>query len=142
MSNTIKPGSVLFREQTMLPQRLPCESESYRPHWRLVTGCDANALGRAIAKEGWTLFCLVGDIKSIAFAFSRGRGIGKAVSRILAKLNHARFNSVEITEVIPKRFLGIPYVSISARSRHIQESTYLFHSTDFRAKIEPVDAFV
>lgn len=142
MSDTIKPGVVLFRERTTLPEGLRCESESYAPHWRLVTGYDAYALGRAIAKEGWTLFGLVGETKSIAFGLSESKRVRKAVGRILAKLNHERFNSVEITEVIPKRFLAIPYVRILARSRHIQESTYLFHSTDFRTKIEPVDAFV
>ncbi len=31
-----------------------------------------------------------------------------------------------------KRFLGVPYVRVSACSRHIQESLFLFHDKDLR----------
>jgi hypothetical protein len=34
--------------------------------------------------------------------------------------------------VVSKRFLGVPYVSVTACSRHIQESLFLLRDTDFR----------
>jgi hypothetical protein len=37
-------------------------------------------------------------------------------------------NCVEIAHVTAKRFLGLPYVTVSARPRHIQESMFLFHA--------------
>ena len=42
-----------------------------------------------------------------------------------------KFNSCEITRVASEeRFLGVPYVSVSAGSRHIQESLFLFRDED------------
>jgi hypothetical protein len=40
----------------------------------------------------------------------------------------ATFNCLEISQVAAKRFLGLPYVSVSAHWRHIQESPVLFHA--------------
>jgi hypothetical protein len=45
---------------------------------------------------------------------------------MLTKLKSEKFNSLEITEVVSKRFLGVPYVTVSARSRHIQDNVFLF----------------
>jgi hypothetical protein len=39
---------------------------------------------------------------------------------------------LEITRVASKSVLGVPYVSVSACSRHIQESLFLFCDKDFR----------
>jgi hypothetical protein len=39
---------------------------------------------------------------------------------------------LEITRVASKHFLGLPYVSVSACSRHIQESLFLFGHKDLR----------
>jgi hypothetical protein len=39
---------------------------------------------------------------------------------------------LEITRVASKHFLGLPYVSVSACSRHIQESLFLFGDKDLR----------
>jgi hypothetical protein len=35
------------------------------------------------------------------------------------------FNGLEVTGIVAKRFLGVPYASVSAHSRHIQQSCYL-----------------
>jgi hypothetical protein len=34
-----------------------------------------------------------------------------------------KFNCLEITGITQKRFLGLPYVHVSAHSRHIQKSS-------------------
>jgi hypothetical protein len=53
------------------------------------------------------------------------------VKRILAK-QEKQFNSLEITRVVSKRFLGIPFMlSIAAHSRHIQQGTCLVPMKDF-----------
>ena len=49
----------------------------------------------------------------------------KAVGRILARVNRQHYNGVEVTGIIAKRFLGVPYTVVSAHSRHIQQSCYL-----------------
>ena len=35
------------------------------------------------------------------------------------------FNGLEVTEIVARRFLGVPYVTVSAHSRHMQQSCYL-----------------
>jgi hypothetical protein len=50
---------------------------------------------------------------------------------MLARLTPDKFNSLQITRVASKRFLGVPYVRVSACSRHIQESLFLFRDKDF-----------
>ena len=66
------------------------------------------------------------------FGFDGQKNVRRAVKRILARLKSEKFNSLEITRVASKRFLGVPYVSVSARSRHIQESLFLFCDKDLR----------
>jgi hypothetical protein len=55
----------------------------------------------------------------------------RAVKRILAKQEGQRFNSLEVAEIISKRFLGIPFMSVTAHSRHIQEAICLVPAKDF-----------
>ncbi len=39
---------------------------------------------------------------------------------------------MEITQVAPKRFLGVRYVTVSAHSRHVQESAFLLRVKDLQ----------
>jgi hypothetical protein len=51
--------------------------------------------------------------------------IQNALKRILVKVRRQNFNSLEVTGIAAKRFLGVPYTTVSAHSRHIQQSCYL-----------------
>jgi hypothetical protein len=59
----------------------------------------------------------------------------RAVKRILAKQEGQRFNSLEVTEIISKRFLGIPFMSVTAHSRHIQQGIGLNLEKDLVLRI-------
>jgi predicted nucleotidyltransferase len=57
----------------------------------------------------------------------------RAVEQILANLESAEFNSLEIMRVATeasKRFQGVRYVTVSAQSRDIQESAFPFRAKD------------
>jgi hypothetical protein len=47
------------------------------------------------------------------------------VKRVFAKQEQQNFNSLELTKVVSRWFLGIPFLSVVAHSRHIQESNAL-----------------
>jgi hypothetical protein len=128
VSDTTKAGRIFIREATILPESLQFESEPYVSDWRLVKNLDGHGLGRQIQETGWTFFCLAGEIRAIVFGRETPEGIRRAIRRILTKLKSEKFNSLEITGVVSKRFLGVPYVTVSARSRHIQESAVLFQN--------------
>jgi hypothetical protein len=138
----ISPGTILIREGTALPEALPFESEPYSSGWRLVKDHDGDGLGRKIQEAGWAFFCLAGEINLTVFGFDEQRTVHRAVAHILANPSSEKFNSLEITRVASaasKRFLGVTYVTVTARSRHIQEGPFLFRAMDVeergRAKV-------
>jgi hypothetical protein len=134
MPDTITAGKILMREGTELPGAMRLESEPYAAGWRLVKNLNGDGLGRKIHEAGWTFFCQAGDIKAITFGIDEQQMVRRAVKRILAKVEAGKFNCLEITRVANRRFLGVPYASVSARSRHIQESVFLFEAKDRPAR--------
>jgi hypothetical protein len=127
-----KVGTLFIREGTILPGPLQLEPEPYIPGWRLVKNLDGHELGREMSDAGGTFFCIAGDIQATVFGHEGRNGVSRAMRRIVAKLKSAEFNSLEITEVVPTHFLGVPRVSVHTRSRHIQETMFLFRAKDLR----------
>ena len=133
MPDTIKPGTILIKEGTLLPEAVRFESEPCVPGWRLVKDLDGCGLDRKIRDAGWTFFCLAGQLGATVFGIDEQKTLSRAVGQILANLESAEFNSLEIMRVTSeasKRFLGVRYVTVSAQSRHIQERAFLFGAKD------------
>jgi len=133
MPDTIKPGTILIKEGTLLPEAVRFESEPCVPGWRLLKDLDGCGLDRKIRDAGWTFFCLAGQLGATVFGIDEQKTLSRAVGQILANLESAEFNSLEIMRVTSeasKRFLGVRYVTVSAQSRHIQESAFLFGAKD------------
>jgi hypothetical protein len=133
MPDTIKPGTILIKEGTLLPETLQFESESCVPGWRLVKDLDRCGLAGKIHKAGWTFFCVAGQLGATVFGIDEQKTLSRAVEQILANLESTEFNSLEIMRVASEasnRFLGVRYVTVSAQSRHIQESATLFRAKD------------
>jgi hypothetical protein len=125
MADTIKPGTILITEDALLPEFLLLESEPYAYGWRLVKKLDSNGLDQIISQAGWNFFYIAGVIETNAFGSDEKKTTRKAIKRIIANLKSKNFNCLEITRVAAKRSLGLPYVSVSAHSRHIQEGQAL-----------------
>ena len=133
MLDTIKPGTILIKEGTLLPEVLRFDSEPCAPGWRLVKNLDGCGLDRKIREAGWTFFWLAGEIGATVFGLDEQKTLCRVVEQILANQESAEFNSLEIMRVASeasKRFLGVHYVTVSAQSRHIQESAFLFRAKD------------
>lgn len=135
MTHEITTGSILVRENALLPKELQFESEPCVPGWGLIKDFDAYRLDREIQKAGWHFFCLAGEIKATVFGMDEQNMVHRAIERILANPKSEKFNSLEITRVASvgsKRFPLVHYVTVSASSRHIQESMFLFSGEDSR----------
>jgi hypothetical protein len=130
MPNTIRAGTMFIREGAELPQAVRIESEPYMAGWRLVKKLDAYELDRKIHQAGWNFFCHASKVKAITFGIDEQQMVRRAVKRILAKVEPGKFNCLEITRLATQRFLGVPYATVSARSRHIQESVFLFEDKE------------
>lgn len=134
MSAKTATASILIRDNTPLPKGLALDSEFFLPGWRAVTNYDGLKLGRRIEAANWNFFFLAGPIRTTVLGREGLPALRRAVNRILAKREGQDFNSLEITKLVSKRFLGVPYLSVSAHSRHIQEGRFLISAKDFRLR--------
>jgi hypothetical protein len=74
-------------------------------------------------------FCLAYETKATVFGIDGEKMERRAIEWIMANRELEKFNSLEIVRVASlasKRFLGIRHVTVSAQSRHIQESPVIF----------------
>jgi hypothetical protein len=101
------------------------ESEPYSGNWRLVKALDGFALDRKIRDAGWNFFFMAAEVKVMFFGALGTKKIQNALKRILAKVRDQNFNGLEVTGIVAKRFLGVPFATVSAHSRHIQQSCCL-----------------
>ncbi|MGC2555447.1 MAG: hypothetical protein WA416_11450 [Candidatus Sulfotelmatobacter sp.] len=130
MRMAIGPGTILIKDGTLLPEALRLDGEPFVTGWTQVNDLDGHELDRRIRESGWTFFYLAGEIKRTIFDFEAKKTVPKAVKRILASLKQEKFNSAEITRVVSKRFLGVPYTQVYAHARHVQKSMFLFRDAD------------
>jgi len=126
MSETLTTGTLLIEEGVVFPESLQIESDPYSNGWRIVKELDGYGLDRTMSRAGWTCFYMANEISASAVALNREKSLSKALNQILTKLKLERFNSLEITQVATKRFLGLAHTTVSAHARHIQESMFLF----------------
>ena len=123
MTDAIKTGTILIEGGASMPDSVRLEGGAYSSGWRSVSNLNLNQLDTAINKAGWTFFFMAGEIKITAFGFDNDSALRRAVKRVITNVESHKCNCVEITGVSQKSFLGMPYVNVSAHSRHIQESS-------------------
>jgi hypothetical protein len=61
--------------------------------------------------------------------------VRSALKRILAKVAPEHFNGLEVIAIVAWHFLGAPYVTVSAHSRHMKPSCNL-HSAETRQSLQ------
>jgi hypothetical protein len=125
MPPTVQVGSILMKEWPGSAQLLELESEPCCGDWSLLKALDAWSLDRKIHAAGWNFFFMAAEVKVMFLGSIGAVKIQNALRRILEKVKPQQFNGLEVTQIVARRFLGIPYVTISAHSRHMQQSCYL-----------------
>ena len=101
------------------------ESEPYSGNWSVVKALDGFALNRKIHAAGWNFFFMAAEVKVMFFGAIGAKNIRNALKRLLGKVRQQHFNGLEVTGIVAKRFLGVPYATVSGHSRHIQQSCML-----------------
>ena len=120
MTDKITAGSIWVEEDTHLPKSILLQSESNSNGWAAVKDA-RSTFEKAISEEGWTFFFMAGEIKAIVFGFDRQKALRAALKRLITDAKSQRCNSIEITRVMGRSFLSVPYVSVSAHPRHLQK---------------------
>jgi hypothetical protein len=125
MSSTFQVGSILMKECPQTTQLLGLETEPCSEKWNLLTIPEGSALDKKISAAGWNFFFLAAEVKVTFFGSVGAEKMQNALKRILAKVKQQHFNSLQVTEIVARHFFGVPYVTVSAHSRHIQQGCYL-----------------
>ena len=125
MTATVQVGTILIEDRAPITQTLGLQSEPYSAHWCVVNALDGLALDRKIHAAGWNFFFMAAEAKVMFFGAIGAKNIQNAIKRMLEKLKPMNFNCLEVTSIVAKRFLGVPYAVVLAHSRHIQQSCYL-----------------
>ncbi len=120
MPNQIQAGTMLVHQSAIL-QSLNVESEPYFQNWRSLDVLESAGLDGKVRAAGWSLFFLAGELRAVVPAWGGQDTLRRGVKRILAQTRLQRFNCLQVSHLLKKHFLGIPYVSIAAHPRHIQE---------------------
>ena len=120
MPYQIQAGTMMVYQSANL-QSLAVESEPYFRNWRSLGNVESLGLDRLVRAKGWSLFFLAGEITTVVPAWGGHNTLRRGMKRLLARTRLQRLNCLEVTDVRRKYFLGIPYLSISAHPRHIQE---------------------
>jgi hypothetical protein len=68
---------------------------------------------------------MAAEVKVTFLGAIGAKNIQNALMRTLRKVQRQRFNSLEVTGIVDKRFLGMPYGTVFAHSRHIQQGCRL-----------------
>lgn len=130
MREAIESGSILVKEGTLFPEGIQLESESYYPGWSSVKGLEGFALDRKAHAAGWTFFYLAGEGRATVIGREGHETVRKAIKQILAGLKSDEFNSLEVTGVVFKHLLGVPYATVAFHIRNMQEGMFLRRGDD------------
>jgi len=125
MPQTIEIGSVLMKDGPGMTQLLNLETEPCSGEWSLLKAIDGYTLDHKIQAAGWSFFFIAAEVKVMFFGSVGAAKIQNALKRILEKVKQQHFNSLQVTGIVARNFFGVPYVTVSAHSRHIQQSCYL-----------------
>jgi hypothetical protein len=125
MPQEVKVGTILMKESAVMTHFFGLESEPYSGEWNLIKALDGFALNRKIHAAGWNFFFMATELRVVFLGALGTKRIQNALNRVLRKVKGQNFNCLEVTGIVAHRFLGVPYTSVSAHSRHIQQSCQL-----------------
>ena len=124
MPNHIQAGTIMVQPSESL-HSLGIESEAYCETWQSLGVRESSALDRKLRDSGWNLFYMADELKTAVPAWGGQTTLRRGVKRLLSQTCLQHFNCLELTHILKKHFLGIPYVSIAGHSRHIQQGSQI-----------------
>ena len=120
----ITSGALLIEREAQRPRCFEVEADAHANGWTLVRQrLTPQQLEKELSASGWTFFFMAGPIRATAFGFNRDKAIYAALKRGINAVIEQRCNCLQIESVETHSRLGIPYVTLSIRPRHIQKGT-------------------
>ena len=122
--NPIQVGTIMVQRSAGLLS-FGIESEPYTGTWQSLGILESSGLDRRLQAAGWKLFFMAGELRTVVPAWGGHKTLRRGLKRLLAQTRAQHLNCLELTCITKKRFLGIPYLSIAAHSRHIQQGSQI-----------------
>jgi hypothetical protein len=131
MEIILENGSIVFMNGLILPPTLRFEGQPYSEGWRLLRSLKSSEIDTRARACGWNFIFLAEVMRRTVFGLGRAWALRKATNKVLAEARKNAFNSVEITEITARQFLGLHCVTVRAHSRSLQRS---FHVKDISTR--------
>jgi hypothetical protein len=119
-TDPIAAGSILVAGGVRLPNSRLLSRAPDSNGWTALNGTRSE-FETEVREAGWTFFFMAGKIKTAVFGFDKQKTLRTALERLMANAKSQHCNGIEITQVVNKTFLKVPYVSVSAHARHLQK---------------------
>ena len=126
----IRSGNLLIREGIVLPTGLEIALKPFSLGWQMVRQPRPAELERALNEEGWSLFSMAGDIAESAIALNWEHALQRATQKLCIKASKEGLNAIEVTQITMRKVLGICWVRVTAKLRHVQKGPYLFKTAE------------
>jgi hypothetical protein len=117
----LQAGTVFIAAGAVLPESLTLKSAPDTNGWQSLDSTGRSAFEQKVRQAGWIFFLMDAEITVTVYGFDAQRALRTAFQRITASVKSQKCNSLQITSVESKSFLKVPYVTITAHSRHLQE---------------------
>ena len=122
METAIENGCIFVMDRLLLPAALRFQGQRYSEGWRLLNGLKSNDIELRARDCSWNFIYLAEGMRRTVFGFGRASSLGRAINKLLEAARQDAFNSVEVTEITARQFLGLHWVSVAAHSRSLQKS--------------------
>lgn len=122
--NSIQAGTMMVQPSANL-QSFGIRSDFYARTWQLLGVVESAGLDQKIRAAGWKLFFMAGELRTVAPVWGGDKSLRRGVERLLARTRAQHFNCMELTYIAKKHLFGIPYLSIAAHARHIQQGSQI-----------------
>ena len=100
--------------------RFNCEDYG---RWKKLFDADSHAVERTALAVGWHFSYIAKAVKCTAFGLTRQSAMQRAARKLMEMAGVSRFNSLEITEMAARRWVGLYHATVAAHPRHLQPDT-------------------
>jgi hypothetical protein len=123
-ANSLSVGSVLIKSDIPLPKwfRFNCEDDG---RWKKLFDADSHAVERTALAVGWHFSFIAKAVKCTALGLTRQSATQRAGRKLKELAGGSGFNSLEITEIAARRWVGLHHVTVVANPRHLQPTPFL-----------------
>jgi hypothetical protein len=125
VATSVQVGTILIEDRPLIMRPLDLKSEPYAGTWGVLQSLTSSTLDHKIRGAGWTCLFLAGEVKASVFGVPAPKSLRRALKQIFVKVQKPDFNCLEITNIVENRFWGMPYTTVYAHSRHIQQGSIM-----------------